>query len=197
LRQFRLTLLCRGDVKLERPATPERMERFLFSSPARQSDGQLEGLNSVSITTAPEEVARVAALMRKAYPLPVSFTELLESVPDREGLCDILFALICSGFAQFHVHDFAAEGKVGARPRASRLARWEAARTRVVTYSNHTALKLDSAVRSLIELMDGTRGFDDIVAELARAEGAPPREDIRARLPEILAHMARTGLLEG
>jgi len=196
-RRFRQTLLCHAEVRLERPATAERMDRFLFSSPARQSEGQIEGMNSVCITEAPPAVARVAAAMGQAYPLPVAFDKLVQHAGDRETLRGILFTLICSGFAEFHVDDFASGQRPCARPRASRLARWESGRTGVVTYSNHTVLKLDPMTRSLIELLDGTRELDDIAAGLTQVEGAPSFDEIRARLPDILTHMAGTGLLEG
>jgi hypothetical protein len=51
-------------------------------------------------------------------------------------------------------------------------------------------------VRTLIELLDGTRGLDELAAGLARLEGAPSLEDIRAQLPNVLAHMSHAGLLE-
>ena len=195
-RRFRQTLLCRAETPLTRPAGPEQMDRFLFSSPARQSETQIEGLNSVCITEAPPAVARVAAAMGDVYPLPVAFDKLLHAA-DRETLRGILFTLISSGFAEFHVHDFAPGAKASARPRASRLARWESTRTGVVTYSNHTVLKLDLTVRALIELLDGTRDLNQIAHGLARVEGAPAFEEIRERLPQILTHMGNTGLLEG
>ncbi len=182
LRPFRTTLLCGGEVRLERPAGPERMDRFLFSSPARQSKGQIEGLNSICMTEVPEAVARVAAAMGAVYPQTVAFDKLLESVPDEETLRGILFTLISTGFAAFHTHGFAPVGSVGARPRANRLARWESARTGVVTYSDHSAKKVDGSVRRLIELLDGTRDFEELAGELARADGAPPLDEIRARL---------------
>ena len=197
LRPFRPTLLCGGEVRLERPAGPERMDRFLFSSPARQSEGQIEGLHSVCMTEVPESVARVAAAMGAVYPQTVAFDKLLESVRDREALRGILFTLITTGFAAFHTHGFAPAESVSPRPRANRLARWESARTGVVTYSNHTANKVDGSVRSLIELLDGTRDLEELACELARDEGAPPLDEIRARLPQALTHMANSGLLEG
>ena len=174
LRPFRQTLLCGGEVRLDRPAGPERMDRFLFSSPARQAKGQIEGLHSVCMIDPPEAVARVAAAMGAVYPTPVAFDKLLESAGDREALRGILFTLISSGFAAFHVHGVAPAESVSQRPRANRLARWEGARTGLVTYSNHTANKVDGMVRTLIELLDGTREFDDLAGGLARLEGAPP-----------------------
>jgi SAM-dependent methyltransferase len=196
LRQFRQTLLCCSEVRLERPAGPERMDGFLFSSPAKQSDGKIEGFYSVCLVDPPEAVARVAAAMGAVFPLPVAFDQLFESAGDRDALRGILFTFISSGFAAFHTHSFAPVKSVSPRPRAHRLARWESARTGVVTYSNHTANKVDSMVRALIDLLDGTRELDEVASGLARVEGAPPLEEIRARLPQVLTHMAHTGLLE-
>jgi SAM-dependent methyltransferase len=196
LRAFRQTLLCSSEVRLERPAGPERMDRFLFSSPARQSNGQIEGRHSVCLAEAPEPVARVAASMGAVYPLPVAFDELLESVGDREALRGILFALISSGFAAFHTHRLAPIEELNPRPRANRLARWESSHRGVVTASDHTANKLDGITRALIELLDGTRDFDGLAAGLARLEGAPPLEGIRAQLPHVLDHLLHAGLLE-
>jgi len=197
LRRFRQTLLCGSEVRLERPAGPERMDRFLFSSPARQSNGQIEGLHKVCVKDAPEAVARVAAAMGAVYPRPVAFDKLLESAGDREFLRATLFTLISTGFAAFHTDSVAPVENVSPRPRANRLAQWESARNGVVTYCNHSANQVDGMVRALIELSDGTREIDDLVCGLARVEGAPVIEEIRARLPEVLTHMANTGLLEG
>jgi hypothetical protein len=177
LRRFRQTLLCRAEVALERSPVAEQMDRFLFSSPARQVESPL------------------AAELRDAYPLPVAFEKLLGCVEDREQLRETLFGWVRSGFATLHVHDFATGLKVSARPRSSRLARWESARTGVVTYSTHTVLKLDDTVRTLLELLDGTRAFDEIMSALALAEDLPVHQ-IRERLPKILSKMAATGLLE-
>src|ERR1035438_6837655 len=143
LRLFRQTLLCGSEVRLERPAGPERMDRFLFSSPARQADGQIEGRHSVCMTEAPEPVARVAAAMGAVFPQPVAFDEFLESVGDREHLRAILFALITSGFASIHSHRRALAGNRNPRPRADRLARWQSAHTGKVTFSDHPSNKLD------------------------------------------------------
>jgi SAM-dependent methyltransferase len=197
LRPFRQTLLCASEVRLERPAVPERMDRFRFASPAREKDGKIEGLHSVFLAEPPEEVARIAAALAAVYPQPVPFHELLELAGDRDALRGILFTFVSSGFASFHVHGFATGAGVIARPRASRLARWETARSGVVTYSNHTANKVDGMVRALIEMLDGTRAFDDIASGLARVEGAPPLHAIRERLPHVLSHMVHSGLLEG
>jgi len=196
-RRFRQSLLCREEVRIERPVGPEHMDRFLFSSPAWQLEGPTDGLDPYSIPGGQPALARMAASLRDVYPLPVAFDGLLEHFADRAVLREILFAWIRSGFARFHVYGLAPRESISPRPRASRLARWETSRSGVVTYPSHTVLKLDGIVRALIELLDGTRDFDDIVTRLSLTEGAPPASEFRARLPKILRHMARTGLLEG
>lgn len=196
-RRFRQTLLCREEVTLDRPATAERMDRFLFSSPARLVDGQFEGLHKVSISAVHELTTQVATALGELYPLPVGFDEFLEYTQDRTALCEILFALISSGFADLHVFDFPCEQSVTRRPRASRLARWECSRSELVTSSGHRVSRLDPMYRALIALLDGTREFDAIVDGLARAEGAPTPDELREHLPGHLAQIAGLGLLEG
>lgn len=197
-RRLRQTLLCHAGVSLRRPAQPEQMDRFLFSSPAKSGpDGQVEGLNSVRITAAHEVAVRVAAAMGEIYPLPAAFEDLLPYAGDREILREILFALISSGFAEFHVFDFPCQEDVTVTPCATRLARWQAALGDYITVTGHGAVQLDTVSRALVGLLDGSRDVDRIAAELAQVAGAPELEDIRELLPQRLEWFARMGLLEG
>jgi len=60
LRRFRQTLLCHEGVVLDRNVTPEHLERFRFSAPARVlEDGLIEGLHGVRITAVHQAVNRV------------------------------------------------------------------------------------------------------------------------------------------
>jgi SAM-dependent methyltransferase len=199
-RRLRQTLLCRDDVALQRTIGPERMDGFLFSSPARPIDGQggsqIEGLNSVRITAAHDMVATVVAAMGEVYPLPVPFDELLAYARGREALCEILFTLVSSGFAEFHVYDFPCESSVSARPRATRLARWQAERSKPLVCSGHGVVQLDDAGRRLLLLLDGTRDFESLVSALSLSEEAVSQEQIRELLPQRLAWLAGKGLLE-
>ena len=133
LRPFRQTLLCGNEAGSARPAGPEQMDRFLFSSPAREAKGQIEGLHSVCLRRRPSRYARSRAL-GAIYPLPVAFDELLALAGDREGLRGILFALISSGF-WLSIPTHAGE-QSNPGPSADRLARWESYHTGVVTYSD-------------------------------------------------------------
>jgi SAM-dependent methyltransferase len=163
-RRFRQTLLCRSEVALDRNPGPDLMPQFLFAAPARlMESGEIEGLNGVRIAPGHEALRSVVAAMGDSYPLPVPFDDL---VPYAGGadLTDILFALVSSGFATFHVHDFPCEESVTERPRASRLARYQAEHSASVTSACHAPVELDEAGRRMLLLLDGTRGAAEMDA---------------------------------
>jgi hypothetical protein len=86
---------------------------------------------------------------------------------------------------------------VGARPKASLLARQQAAKGPVVTSLRHTAVVIgDEIARRLLVLVDGTRSVDQIVGDLnaAVADGERPRIT-RKEVEQNLAIVARLGLL--
>jgi len=186
-RRFRESLLCREGIVLDRDAGPGRMREFLFAAPARRGDsGEIEGLNGIRIAPGHDGLEAVVGAMGDSYPLPLPFADLVPYVESEEELAEILFALVRSGFATFHVHDFPCQEVVTERPRASRLARWQAARSSVVSSACHTPVQLDEIGLRLLLLLDGTRGHDAIAQELTIPD-----------LAESLAWMARMGLLEG
>jgi SAM-dependent methyltransferase/putative intracellular protease/amidase len=186
-RRFRETLLCRREIVLDRDPGAARMAEFRFAAPARRCDGaEVEGLNGVRIAPGHAELEAIVGALGDSYPLPLPFEELVPYGGNREALAEILFALVRSGFATFHVCDFPCEETVTRRPRASRLARWQAARSSVVCSACHTPVQLDASGLRLLLLLDGTRDFAAIAREIG-PDG----------LPESLAWMARMGLLEG
>jgi SAM-dependent methyltransferase len=143
-RRFRQTLLCRSGIVLDRDPGAGRMSRFLFAAPAlRLADGQIEGLNGTRIAPGHAELEAVVGALGDSYPLPLAFDDLLPYGGGPQALAEILWALARSGFATFHVHDFPCEETVSARPRASALARWQAARSSQVCSACHTPIELE------------------------------------------------------
>jgi methyltransferase-like protein len=196
-RRFRQTLLCRKGVPLRHRPTPEQMQPFLFSSPATEiEDGQIQGLHGISITSAHDAVYRVASALGETYPLPLAFDELVSYAGSREALQDILFGLATGGFANPHVFDFPCEETVTAKPKASRLARYQAALSPFVTSACHHTVELDEVGRQLVLLMDGTRDHEQLARDLAATEEAPPGEKIRENLLRSLEWLAGMALLE-
>jgi methyltransferase-like protein len=197
-RRFRQTLLCREGIALRHHPTMEQMESFLFSSPATPAEnGQIQGLHGIMITSAHEVVYRVASALGETYPLPLAFDELVPYAGSRGALKEILFALVTGGFANIHVFDFPCEETVSAKPRASRLVRYQAALSRFMTSACHHTVELDDVGRQLVLLMDGTRDLEQLAQDLAAIPGAPPLEKVRENLSSSLEWLAGMALLEG
>jgi hypothetical protein len=184
-RGFRQTLLCRAGRRLQRNPGSERMDAFLFSAAAAH----------LRVVRADVATAAVAGALRDSFPLPLPFDELLPYAGTRESLREILFSLVATGRALPHVYDFACEEGVAPRPRASRLARFQARDSRVVVNLCHREVKLDEIGRKLLLLLDGTSSMEELARALAAASGAPVRA-IRRALPARLEWMARMALLE-
>jgi hypothetical protein len=134
---FRQSLLCRDDVRLERHPTAALMPQFLFSIARPESAD-----------------SAVTAALRDSYPLPLPYDEL---APYDADLSNTLFALFRAGAVELHVFDFPCEETVMDRPRATRLARAQAARSRFVTSARHCLVELDEEERALIGRLDGKR----------------------------------------
>jgi hypothetical protein len=135
MRAFRQSLLCRDDVVLDCEPGPERMSHFLFSAGG-------------------EPVDPVTAALRDAWPLPVPYAEL---EPYAENLAETLFSLWEAGAVDLHVYDFPCEETATDRPRATRLARYQAARSPFVTSVCHHLVELDEEGRDLLARLDGRR----------------------------------------
>lgn len=190
LRRFRQTLLCHAGWPVRREVRPPQMRGFLFSALARQvEDGQIEGLRKVRITPVNEAAPRVALALGEVFPLPLPFEDLIPYAGGESALCEILFALVMSGFADLHVFDFPCQESVSERPRASRLVRYQAARSGAVTSACHFTIELDEVGRRLVSLLDGTRGHAEIAAALEV-------EDAREFLLPSLEWLASRALLE-
>jgi SAM-dependent methyltransferase len=186
LRRFRQTLLCRADVKLTRAVDARRMDQFLFS----------ENPHGHRIPGGDAAVEAVAQALKDTSPLPAGFAELIPYAGSREALREILFGLMAAGCVDLHVYDFPCEESVSARPRASRLARYQAARGGNVTNACHIPVELDEVARQLVLLLDGTRTHPALARELSALPGAPPNREIRRHLPASLDWLARMALLE-
>jgi hypothetical protein len=130
MRAFRQSLLCRAEVQLNREIGPDRMPAFLFSAGGEPADA-------------------VTAALRDAFPLPVAYEELIPYG------ADALFEHWQRGAVDLHVWSFPCEETVTLRPRATKLARYQAERSRFVTGVCHHLVT--DADRALLVQLDGRR----------------------------------------
>ncbi len=186
LRRFRQTLLCRAEVKLTRQADARQMDQFLFSQ--NPHGHRIPGGDAC--------VEGVAQALKDTAPLPVEFAELIPYAGSPEALREILFTLLIAGCVDLNVYNFPCEEVVRERPRASRLARYQAAAGGNVTNACHIPVELDQIARQLVILLDGTRTVGDLAGDLAALPGAPTRGEIFRHLPASLDWLARMALLE-
>jgi SAM-dependent methyltransferase len=194
-RRFRQTLLCRREISLERNLRPEQMASFLFSASFRQRpEGRIEGLHGVLIAAGPE-VESVARALGELYPLPLEFSDLVPYAGSAAAAAEILFHLVTAGFANLHVYPFPCAEEIGLRPRASALARRQAAVQNRVTNLCHQSVELPDAARALVRLLDGRRTAPTLARAVAAQTGIALQQ-VRDGLPATLEWMAQMALLE-
>ena len=234
-RNFRQTLLCRAEVLPERVVDLERFEGFAFYAdlappkklelrrPKAQSFRRVNG-DAVTLEH-PLTKAAVLELARR-YPDALAFGELAGAARDavsaagggrhadeHDHLFGELFSLVLhqAAGASLRAETFP---RAGPNPRASDLARVQAAAgLGHLGTPRHTTLGLDPLAQYLVGLLDGSRGFDALVAALEAAidDGSLPvagwqadavkperrRAQLRANCERLVALFARQGVLAG
>jgi SAM-dependent methyltransferase len=196
---FRRTLLCRGEIKLNRALTPDCVQRFHLNAEAMPEDKNID-LSADVVTTfkfgtdnnrlSTDHGLSKAAMLQfsRCWPGTLTFPELLESSLDLLGeaadpirvnledqvaaLTNVLFRAAMAGYVSLHLYPPKLTTRVGERPKASRLARRAAETGALITNLAHgTVILEDIAVRRFLPLVDGTRTVDELVADLAAALG--------------------------
>jgi methyltransferase-like protein/cyclopropane fatty-acyl-phospholipid synthase-like methyltransferase len=195
-RRFRRSLLCRDEVVLDRAVTPERMRRLHVSTATQQTeDGRFRTERGKPFSaTHPLALAALVELTSIA-PRAMSFDDVRAALQtDELALTDLLAALHASGVIDLHVLPPNCTNVVGAYPKATELARRQAAAGELVTSQRRRVLKLDDPIaRFLLQRLDGTRDHAAL-ARLLDREVSAGRLDISVdgcipdphRIPAVL-----------
>jgi methyltransferase-like protein len=218
MRRFRQTLLVRDDCELSAMPLDEPIARFFVASPARSIS--LEGANGSSpvetfegglggalATDSPLVRAAIHVLM-ETWPRRLSFNTLcsrsLDRVssgalgPPRDGedcafLRRFLLPFFALGIVRFHALSPDLADNVADRPVAHPLVRWQARRSQVVMTPLGNVVGLESGpVRTLVQLLDGTRSRTALLAALT-SDGS--RAVDAAGLERVLEGLCRHGML--
>lgn len=223
-RSFRATLFCHQERSLDRRIAPHCIKAYHVAAnvvPAGENrDPGAPGIGefrtgkggAVSID---HSLSKAALLhLGTIWPQAAGFPELVESAyallgpaaappgdarrqADIEALMEVLLRLASAGPVALHLHPPRLCTLVGERPKASLLARQQAAESQVVTSLRHTPVMIeDDIARRLLVLADGTRSIHRIVRDLNTAVGDGKRPPItRKNVEQNLAMVARLGLL--
>jgi methyltransferase-like protein len=182
-RRFRQTLLCHAETPLRRKVESAQVRQFLIGVGRRRNQEQPPEGHPLA--------KAVFAAVTEAWPGVLSFDELRErsGADDEELLSDLVLAFFAAGQFQAHVYRWPFAATPGPFPRASALARAQAAEDAFVSNLCHNTVHLESELsRQLVQALDGTR---DRAALLELLRGT-----LEVDLERGLEGLAKLGLLE-
>ena len=188
---FRRTLLCHENVVLCRTVPPDFFRRCYFLSASsllegqsnREDGGELQfGTRDKSIFGTSHRLVKAAyLLLGKAWPRALSFDELLtltrlelhaeygshEQEDDAKTLAEAMYNLARNDAISFSLYPRGRADSTTDKPLASLLARKQSETGTLVVNLLHQSVRLENpeACR-ILQLLDGTRDLDQLVAEL-------------------------------
>jgi len=162
-RKFRQTLLCHSGRSIDGALDAARLRGLRFLSDAVPDGAPASGL-----------LPRAIAALEAVWPTTLGFEALRDSVgADEDELAAALLHGFTAGVVAPHADPPLWASQAGARPRASALARLQAADAVDLTTLRHENVRMEEpAARRLLRLLDGTRSREQIRAELATGDDA-------------------------
>ena len=206
LRRFRQSLLCRIDAPLDPSPLAERLASMYVSADRALiqavSNGKLDDIvRQVDPSADAMAVRALFETVAQQSPAAVPVAALREQFASQRVTkpFEALVADACvSNLLILHVHPPSVLPVPSERPRASALARHEAATRDELTSLLHTRVRVpDAKVRRLVTLLDGSRDRAALVAQLNGPEFAYQRDAALTFIDRALVQLARLGLLEG
>jgi methyltransferase-like protein/cyclopropane fatty-acyl-phospholipid synthase-like methyltransferase len=230
-RTFRRTLLCQKEVRLDRAPSLTTVENLQVGALVRPvspepdlSAGAVEEFRSDDGSTASTNIPMVKAALLElfaAWPMTLSFEQLwtaacdrlksvdekLESGP-RQDLAEALLRCYLSNMVSLHVRPGRFVVPSGDRPKATALARHQAATGAPIANLRHRLVHLQDGDRAVLAYLDGSRDRSSIATALAgavangalvldgsEADGQTPVPAVSEWLSGSLDRLARSALL--
>jgi SAM-dependent methyltransferase len=179
-RTFRRTLLTHANVEVRHPLDTQRIRKLWVASPSKPvtanpslNDGISEGFKTErgrNFSSSHGATKRALVALAGVWPESLSFDDLHHRIGnDVEDLPEMLEALFATGVVELDLVPPVVVAQVSTRPRASRLARWEASHGLYVTTQRGRVLQLDDEVaRFLLTQLDGSRDRQALLQALDR-----------------------------
>lgn len=193
LRMFRRTLLVREDASPGRPAGLGDLRIALASTPepapaVTAGATVYKGLDGAYFTPADASEARVMALLQRAAPGEVSYSDLLPAVGDADILRRIVTQICAVPVAVAYASEAPYVRSPGDRPLASPLVRvmLDAVEFGPTLRLNRLVSK-QGATRTFLSLCDGARTRDDLRREMSASLGRDITQD---QIEAVLADLA-------
>ncbi len=203
LEMFRRTLLCRGEVKLTRGQSIERIGELRYAARVKEMTegvGRFEFEDGRVVETDDAVMQRALRKLGEQWPRSLSYDELHQQIADlnhdlsaEKVLVQGLFQSVLAGHLELRSFEFAGVNFVSERPVVSPLIRAQATDGLKVTTLHHRLLILDAYSRLVAQRFDGSRSIPELAAELAelRAREQLPPLDGGDDEAELLARTAK------
>jgi methyltransferase-like protein len=218
-RRFRQTLLCRRETPVSHPPKSDAVQGFHISSDARPEAGKDR---SPASNVARFVTSRGGALeldyppgkaafriLAQQWPATVPFDELFlgaiqeKPAPDhdelaaRQALASILLEGYGAGVVDFRKSPIRCAATVPERPRVWDFARQQIRNRDSITTLRGDNLRIgDAEGKRLLNLLDGTRGLEEIRAQMESQEPEGNDGDSNRLFMDRLNDLARFALLE-
>lgn len=185
-RAFRMTLVVRGDRKVDRSLAPEQAHQLHFATTTTEGDdGKFRTPNGGVLTISRESTRAALRTLASCAPASMSWAELAGAgAGDPGALAGELLQLAVEKFVQGTLTPARCAASAGATPRVPAHARLAALRAPFVTNLRHQNVRLTPELQILLPALDGTI---DRAALLARGL-APDAASLEAALAEVAAH---------
>lgn len=185
-RAFRQSLLCHGEVNLNRNLTPRMLDRFTVSSqvapagpnsdPASATPQRFIVEDGGSLVTDEPLVKAALLILSERWPLALSMEELWAHVCSwlgndvdparRESWNATILRFTLAGVVNLHLHSPPVVVVPGTCPVAWRLARYQASRGFDIVNLHHQKIDLNPLDEALLPLLDGSRDHPALVQRL-------------------------------
>jgi methyltransferase-like protein/ubiquinone/menaquinone biosynthesis C-methylase UbiE len=219
-RRFRQTLLCHADVPLNRQPSPALCRELWASSSAHAVSEEpdftsgvpeeFKGPHGSGMKTA-HPVAKLAlAQLIANWPASVSFDDLNTATrahaDSGEDLERILFIMFSAGLIELHSYSAPAVPAPGLRPRAWRMARYQAeghleagrGKGSFLTSLRHGSVQASGRIElEVVRLLNGRRDHKQLVEALRTLfDDSISSRQLTKELESSLQQLARSGLLD-
>lgn len=186
--RFRKSLICRGDVSVDRQPVPQRMRGLYVASAARPASQRIEIDSSAEeefstpearVLTRDPFVKAILAHLALEWPRAVSLKELAGQVRRCPSLrsantwelrdrlaAQLLHLGFSTPFLEFFVEPPPVADRVGHCPQASPLARRQAQSARRVSNLRHETVCIDAFQQQLLPYLDGEHRCEAIESAL-------------------------------
>ena len=208
VRMYRETLLCRADLSLHRNFPPECLQKLRFASqvapaPAEAPDSRVFQLpGGIKLESNHPAVVVMLEELARRWPVAMSLDELAPRLAATGFALDAAGAALLIRLAVSKMIDLRAwkaplAETVPERPRVSACARQEARTLGYATTLLHrTITPEDPKVRTLIELLDGTRNRGDLLTAMKSAFPDAPLSDLQEGIEMGLRSLHSAAILE-